>query len=583
MALVGGDVMQEMAKEPPGALAGAANAVEGNSARFREIVQEQYAAVLAYAQRILHDLPEAEDCTQEAFAEAFGSLHTLEGPGALPGWLRAIVRHRCLRRLRRRDLRLFCASEDMQRFPAPECATQDGSSERLAHVRSLIDELPAEEREVVLLFYLKQCSQREVAAFLGIGLGTVNNRLHQARQRLKKWQSHMQTSKLYRNESQSDKASRVGSIVAVKGPLIQTRFEPNARLDIFDALVMLSGDRGQSERMKVCRILNDGLALCLVTAGEEPIELGASVLNTRRVGLELTIFSRVPSVSSEHLSQAIEVLRGHAAPQPRLVETGIKAIDLLCPVMGGGLIAQVGTAGVGRMVLLEELRRRLQDETLPISALCLVHDSEPEPYRDWDEASTSDREGNLHCYWALSSDASDPSHDGLLGCDGAHYMSPILALQGMYPAVDAEHSWSRLLRDGWVADEHQRLAERARAALVWAKWAYTDPVALELLARRAHAAAQRRSRDFRPNVPAEERSALERARKLQLFLTQPFDTAQEMTTWKGCHVALADTLEGTRAILDGELDDIPSAAFAYAGTLDDVREHARLNVARRFG
>ncbi len=335
--------------------------------------------------------------------------------------------------------------------------------------------------------------------------------------------------------------------------------------------------------MKVCQRLDNGLALCIVTRGDEPIHMGASVLNTCSVGLGLTPYGGVPSVTAGNLELAIRILSSQAPAEARLLETGIKAVDLLCPFPAGGFVAQVGTGGVGRMVLLDELRARLEREPRPSSMLCLVHPSEPGPYRDWEEASWRESAGQLKCYWALSSDGADPSHTGLDACDAILHMSPLLALQGLYPAIDPEYSWSRSLRHGLVGTEHRALAERARAALVWAKWSYADPVALELLARRAPAAAHRRSQAFQPVVNAADQPAFERARKLQLFLSQPFHTAQELTGWPGSSVPLADTLHGTRAILDGEVDHLPTAAFAYASTLDDVREHARLSVSRCFG
>jgi RNA polymerase sigma factor (sigma-70 family) len=581
-----GDVMKHPGAAPDADLGPAPPArmlaVARGTVDFTEIVHENYTALLAHAQRILHDPAEAEDCAQEAFVEAYRLLHTLEHPSALPAWLRGIVRHRCLRRLRRRDFTLLSPDGDLERFAKSEHAGDDGQGERIAHVQRLIAALPRHEREVVVLFYLKQCSQQEIAAFLGVPLGSVNNRLHQARQRLKKWENHMHNPPSDRVEMGSDSASRVGTVVAVNGPLVQARFDPEAPLDLFDAVVMLSPDGSPSERMKICQRQEGGLALCLVTQGDEPIPLGASVLNTRRVGLGLTPFSRVPSVSAENLRLVVQALRASAPAQPRVLETGIKAIDLLCPLTSTGLIGQVGTGGVGRMVLLEELRQRLERETAALSMLCLVHRTEPDSYRDWDEATWQGGSGHLKCYWALSSDATDPSQTGLDGCDAVLHMSPLLALQGIYPAVDPEHSWSRLLREGLVDARHRDLAQRAQKALVWAKWAYADPVALELLARRAHAAAQQHIRAFQPTVPEQDRNALERARKLQLFLSQPFDAAKELTGWNGCRVALADTLEGTRAILDGELDHLPGAAFAYSGSLEQIREQARLNVVRQF-
>ena len=73
-------------------------AQRGEEAAFTELVRESYAAVLHHALRLLRDPAEAQDCTQEAFAEAFATLGSLVEPLAWRGWLRSIVRHRCLRR-----------------------------------------------------------------------------------------------------------------------------------------------------------------------------------------------------------------------------------------------------------------------------------------------------------------------------------------------------------------------------------------------------------------------------------------------------------------------------------------------------
>ena len=144
--------------------------------------------------------------------------------------------------MRRRDFLLVSHGEDVDAFPGPAEAATDDLRERLARVRGLIKELPRQEREVIVLFYLKECSQREIAAFLRVSVGSVNNRLHQARQRLKKWGNQTHTSRLEAQATEPERASRVGTVVAVNGPLVHTRFDPNAPLDLFDALVMLNGD-----------------------------------------------------------------------------------------------------------------------------------------------------------------------------------------------------------------------------------------------------------------------------------------------------------------------------------------------------
>ena len=65
-----------------------------------------------------------------------------------------------------------------------------------------------------------------------------------------------------------------------------------------------------------------------------------------------------------------------------------------------------------------------------------------------------------------------------------------------------------------------------------------------------------------------------RARKVQRFLSQPFHVAEKFTGVKGVYVPVAETVKGFKAILDGEMDEYPEAAFYNVGTLDDVRAKA---------
>jgi len=73
-------------------------AQRGEEAAFTELLRELHGVVLHQAQRMLRDPNDAQDCAQEAFAEAFSTLGRLKDARAFPAWLRSIVRHRCLRR-----------------------------------------------------------------------------------------------------------------------------------------------------------------------------------------------------------------------------------------------------------------------------------------------------------------------------------------------------------------------------------------------------------------------------------------------------------------------------------------------------
>jgi F-type H+-transporting ATPase subunit beta len=72
----------------------------------------------------------------------------------------------------------------------------------------------------------------------------------------------------------------------------------------------------------------------------------------------------------------------------------------------------------------------------------------------------------------------------------------------------------------------------------------------------------------------EDKLAVNRARKVQRFMSQSFSVAEQFTGMKGQYVPLKETLRGFRMILDGECDEIPESYFLFAGTIDDVLEKA---------
>lgn len=348
--------------------------------RFAQLVSEHYGPALRYAARLLGDASAGEDCVQEAFAEVFAHLGSLKDPNAAPAWIRSIVRHRCARRSRRRDLALLPFAEALEPLTHPSLDPDpEEERHRRAFARALIRSLPAREREIVLLFYVKDCSQREIASFLGLPLSTVNNRLHHARESMKEWEKHMEHPGMQPATAEEDRVSRVGTIVSSSGPLIEVRFETDA-FEIFDALVAVDADGRSVERMKVAHRLGDGRVLCLPTSNDAGrLPAGTTVLNTGKVGIGLTRLGGVRGVSAEDLHATALALRSSGAPA--LLHTGIKALDLLCPLPARGVVAQAATGHVGRMVLLDELAQRLAHADVTLRCLCLVDRSEPDPYR----------------------------------------------------------------------------------------------------------------------------------------------------------------------------------------------------------
>ena len=155
---------------------------------FAEITRRFQHMAYGYALSMLRDLGQAEDVVQEAFVAAWFGLARLEDPAAFPGWLRGIVHHQAHRVLRRRRLEavLPLAEAKGLAMEAPEHEGRIERGRRADTVLAAITELPEPLREVVTLFYVHECSQQDIATFLGLPVTTVNNRLHAGRARLKR-------------------------------------------------------------------------------------------------------------------------------------------------------------------------------------------------------------------------------------------------------------------------------------------------------------------------------------------------------------------------------------------------------------
>ena len=146
--------------------------------------------------------------------------------------------------------------------------------------------------------------------------------------------------------------------------------------------------------------------------------------------------------------------------------------------------------------------------------------------------------------------------------DSMVVLSRAMAADGMYPAVDPIASSSILLDPLIVGDEHVRVANEVRQAIEHYR-ELQDVISLlgmEELGRN-------------------DRRIVERARRLQRFLTQPFTVTEAFTGIEGRSVSLGDTIAGCRAILEGEADDWDEASLYMVGTIDEAR--AKEEAARK--
>ena len=156
---------------------------QGDARAYEELVRRFQDMAVGYAYALLGDWQEAEDAAQDAFLSAYCRLIQLRNAEAFPGWFRRIVYSQAQRRLRAKAP-VMVSLEQAGELPAsPPSASGDSGRDELW---ALIDALPPAQRSVLLLYYINEYSQKEIAAFLEIPLGTVKTRLHHARKRLKK-------------------------------------------------------------------------------------------------------------------------------------------------------------------------------------------------------------------------------------------------------------------------------------------------------------------------------------------------------------------------------------------------------------
>ena len=161
-------------------------AKEGDVAAYSTIVRRFQDTAVGYAYGILGNHDAAKDAAQEAFLEAYRCLGELREPRAFAAWLRRIIFKQCDRITRRRALTqvpLEIAEEVPSRAPGPVEIYEQ--RELQAFVAHALQQLPAEQRLAITLFYLSGYSHQEVADFLNLTKSQVNNRLYHARNTLK--------------------------------------------------------------------------------------------------------------------------------------------------------------------------------------------------------------------------------------------------------------------------------------------------------------------------------------------------------------------------------------------------------------
>ena len=315
-----------------------------------------------------------------------------------------------------------------------------------------------------------------------------------------------------------------------------------------------------------------------------------------------------------------------------ILSTGIKVIDLLEPYMKGGKIGLFGGAGVGKTVLIMELinniakghngfsvfagvgertregndliremiesgvirygdkfRKAMEEgkwdlslvdpEELKKSQATLVYGQMNEPpgarasvalsgltvaeeFRDagGKDGGAADILFFIDNIFRFTQAGSEVS--ALLGrmpsADATTVLDRKIAELGIYPAVDPLGSTSRILDPLIVGKEHYECAQRVKEILQRYK-ELQDIIAILGM----------------DELSDEDKLTVNRARRVQRFLSQPFSVAEQFTGLPGVMVSIEDTIKGFNAILDGEVDDLPEQAFLSVGTIEDAKAKAK--------
>ena len=137
--------------------------------------------------------------------------------------------------------------------------------------------------------------------------------------------------------------------------------------------------------------------------------------------------------------------------------------------------------------------------------------------------------------------------------DAFLYLERAISEKGIYPAVDPLDSNSRLMDPQIVGEEHYEVARDVQGVLQRYK-ALQDIIAILGM----------------DELSEEDKLAVARARKIERFLSQPFDVAKVFTGSDGVQVPLEDTIKSFKAVVAGEYDHLPEGAFYMVGGIDDV-------------
>ena len=178
------------------------------------------------------------------------------------------------------------------------------------------------------------------------------------------------------------------------------------------------------------------------------------------------------------------------------------------------------------------------------------------------ERITSTNKGSITSVQAIyvpADDLTDPAPaTSFAHLDATTVLSRQIAELGIYPAVDPLDSTSRILDPRIIGQEHYSVARKVQETLQKYK-SLQDIIAILGM----------------DELSDEDKLVVDRARKIQRFLSQPFHVAEVFTGTPGVFVGLQDTIKGFKGLVEGEFDNIPESAFYMVGTIEEAIQKSK--------
>jgi RNA polymerase sigma factor (sigma-70 family) len=489
-------------------------AISGDGSAFDRLVDGYRDMAFGYAKSLTGDREAAEDGVQEALVIAHRNLGRLADSEAFVAWLRGIVRHRCLRRPPRKHSPLSDAEEVASLH---QSAGLDPLESEL--LIKAVARLPEAQRIALSLHYQDDLSQAEIAARLGVSKCTVNMRLHAARERLRR--------RLFMLNETTGRTSAIGRVEGAVGPLISLRFAPNAVPFIFARLM---SDR---EELCVVRALPDGSVQAIPTRSGGIWTPGREVIDTGEPFLDALPGSPVEEIVK------------HLQPPGAFLRTGIKSVDIFAPLATGGCTGVFAEWGVGTLVLVPELVRRLEGAKARHTFLAFMP-----PLRDaiqWREVNAEVTVGTRRLevmYLPVEDPLSAGFREKLSNLHTNLILSRRLAEQGIWPCVDPLRSFSRVLPSSWSG-----IAEDARTLI------------------RRYFELQYSAEEASHRLTDNEWTTVRRARLAIRFLSQPFFVAEPFTKRPGVDADPDVAAQTFADIIAGRCDDRNKEDFMMIGAV----------------